>query len=160
MAYPYTPNTQGILNELKSMLTNLKLSDGITPAYNTVVLGGVKEYLPQGLPYGNILLRKHSSKRKHHGGDIVEKLRIEIRGVFDYTDSQAAELQLIAVHDVLLPLLHKYATLQNTTGVYHAAVIEDSGLFEWLYLKPEWYRIDSVELDVEQYYLIQGGIQS
>src|SRR5579864_5967571 len=160
MPYPYSPNTQGIANELVSLLTNLKLSDGITPAYGTVVLGGIKEYQSQGFPYGNILLRKHHSRRKHHGGDITETLLIDIRSVFDYSVAATAETQMIAVHDQLMPVLHKYATLQSTQGVWHAQVVEGSGMFEWLYFKPEWYRLDLVQMEVEQYYLIQGGIQS
>src|SRR5579864_954520 len=114
MPYPYTPNNAGIMAELVSLLTNLKLSDGVTAAYTTVVLGGIKEYKPEGFPYGNILPRKHQSKRRHQGGDITEKLLVEIRSVFDYSVAATAETQMIAVHDVLLPTLHKYATLQST----------------------------------------------
>src|ERR1700724_425211 len=117
MPYPFSPNTAGIVAELVSVLTNLKLSDNTTPAYGTVKRGGIKEYLPQGFPYGNILLRKHQSKRKHQGGDITERLLIDIRSVFDYSDADAAEVQLMNVHDVLMPALHKHATLQDTQGV-------------------------------------------
>lgn len=160
MSYPYTPNTAGITTELITLLRALKLSDGVTPAYTTVVLGGIKEYQPQSFPYCNVLLKKHQSKRKHHGGDITEALLVELRSIFDYSDAAAAEAQMIAAHDALLPMLHSHATLNGTTGVYHMQVIESSGLFEWLYFKPEWYRLDVVELEIVQYYLIQGGIQA
>ncbi len=160
MTFPFTPSTALITAELVTLLTNLKLADNVTPAYTTVVLGGIKEYLPQSFPYANILLRKHQSKRKHQGGDIVEKLLIDIRSVFDYSVAATAETQLIAVHDALMPALHKHATLQDTQGVYHSQVVEQSGVFEWLYFKPEWYRLDLVTLEVVQYYLISGGIVS
>lgn len=158
MTYPYTPNSLNIANGLVTLLSGLKLSDNVTPAYTTVTLGGIKEYLPQSFPYGNILPRKHQSKRKHHGGDITEKLFFEIRGVFDYSNASAAEIQLLTIHDILMPALHAHAAEQGMQGVWHMQVVENSGMFEWLYFKPEWYRLDVVTLEIEQYYLIQGGI--
>lgn len=160
MTYPYTPNSVNIAQGLETLLQGLKLSDGITPAYTTVVLGGIKEYLPQGFPYGNIIPRKHQSKRKHHGGDITEKLFFEIRGVFDYSSAATCEVQMLTIHDILLPALHAHAAEQGVTGVWHMQVVEPSGIFEWLYFKPEWYRLDMCVLEIEQYYLIQGGIQN
>lgn len=117
MPGPFQPNTAGIVSYFVSLLTNLKLSDNVTPAYGTVKRGGIKEYVPQGFPYGNILLRKHRNKRKQQGGGITETLLIDIRSVFDYTDADASEAQLISVHDALMPVLHKHATLQDTPGV-------------------------------------------
>ncbi len=159
MPYPFGPNTLGVVQEIQTLLTNLKLSDGITPAYSNVILGGEKNYVNL-VPCAVIVLGKDDSERHAHGGTIVEPQEITIRSVVDYSVASTAELAIIAIRDVLMPTLQKYCTLQGTPGVYHSQVKKGSARFAWMWLKPDWYRVHEVELEVHQYYLIQGGIQA
>lgn len=160
MSGPFAPDTLSVVNTLKTMLTDLKLSDGITSAYQTVKIGGIKDYTVLPLPCASIVLHDDESARWKHGGTIREPQEVEIRSVVDYTNEEAAELQIIGIRDVLMPLLNKYAVLPNTTTVYHSQIKAGPGGFKWLWLKPNWYRAHMVSLEVVQYYAIQGGIQN
>lgn len=161
MSGPTAPNTTAVVTEIQTLLQALKLVDGVTPAYQTVVIGGSKDYTQIPLPCANIIVHTDDSKRHAHGGTIVEAQDFEIRSVVDYTIQTAnqAELQIISIRDALMPLLQKYAVLPNTATVYHAQVKQGSVMFNWMWLKPDWYRIHSVVLEVNQYYVIPGGIQ-
>src|SRR5258708_2524803 len=141
MAGPQAPNTIAVLNELSTLLTALKLADGVTPAYQTIEIGGVKDYTVLPLPCCVIIPRHDDSARHAHGGTIVEHTDIEIRTVVDYTIASAAELQVVSIRDAVMPLLQKYAVLPNTTTVYHAEIKKNSAAFTWMFLKPNWYRI-------------------
>lgn len=158
MAGPASPNTLAVVNSLKTLLTDLKLSDGVTPAYQTIKIGGIKDYTVLPLPCASIVLHDDSSERRSHGGTIFEPQEIEIRSVVDYSDEEAAELQIIAIRDVLMPFLQKYATLPNAPTTYNSKVKPSPGGFKWLWLKPNWYRAHTVSLEVVQYYVIPGGI--
>lgn len=158
MSGPFAPDTLAVVNSLKTMLTDLKLSDGTTPAYATIKIGGIKDYTVLPLPCANIILHDDSSERRRHGGTIFEPQEIEIRSVVDYTDEEAAELQIIAIRDVLMPLLQRYATLPNVSTSYSSKIKPGPGGFKWLWLKPNWYRCHTVSLEEVQYYAIPGGI--
>jgi hypothetical protein len=159
VAYPTGPNTTGVVDKLVAMLTDLKLADGVTPAYTTVKRGAIRNFLDL-TPVAQILARDDDSARHAHGGTIVDHTTIEIRTVVDDQDGDAAEAQIFGIRDVLMPLLQKYVTLMNQPGVYHTE-LKPGGGFNWLYLPPsQWYRCHSVKLEVAQYYIIQGGIQS
>lgn len=159
MPAPSAPNTTAVVNELQTLLQALKLADNVTSAYNTVVIGGVKDYTEIALPCGVILLRHDDSGRHAHGGTIVDHTDIEIRSVVDYSVASTAETSIIAIRDALMPLLNKYAVTPSTTTVYHSQVKKGSAAFTWMWLKPNWYRIHTVTLEVAQYYVIPGGIQ-
>lgn len=159
MPAPSAPNTTAVLTELQTLLQALKLADNVTPAYQTVIIGAQKDYTEIPLPCCTLIPRHDDSARHAHGGTIVEHTDIEIRTVCDYTNASAAELQVIAIRDALMPLLNKYAVLPSTSTVYHAEIKKGSANFAWMFLKPDWYRIHTVTLEVAQYYVIPGGIQ-
>src|SRR5579885_2441950 len=116
------PNTTAVVQQIQTELQVLKLADGITPAYQTVVIGGVKDYTELALPCGVIIPRHDDSQRHAHGGTIIEQTDLEIRSVCDYSNAGQAELQVLAIRDALMPLLNKYAVLPNTITVYHAQI--------------------------------------
>src|SRR5581483_10812037 len=162
MAGPTAPNTTAVVQQLQTELQALKLADGITNAYNTVVIGAQKDYTEIPLPCATIIVHQDDSARHAHGGTIVEHTDIEIRSVVDYTTTNTAsqaELQILSIRDALMPLLNKYAVLPNTLTVYNAKIKPNSASFLWMFLKPDWYRIHTVALQVAQYYVILGGIQ-
>lgn len=159
MSAPTAPDTLAVVDSLSGLLTALKLKDGVTPAYATVIEDASKDYTEIALPCVNIIPRHDDSKRRAHGGTIVEPQEFEIRTVVDYTDKAAAYRQVVSIRDVLMPLLNKYAVLPNTVTVYNSKIKEHSAAFAWLFLKPNWYRIHTVTLLVSQYYVIPGGIQ-
>lgn len=137
----------------------LKLADGTTSAYQTVKVGGIKDFTELALPVGQIIPRHDDSERHAMGGTIMEHTDIEIRSVVDYTDAEVAELQILSIRDALMPLLNKYATFPGLLTVYDAKIKKNSASFAWLFLKPNWYRVHTVSLQVAQYYVIAGGIQ-
>lgn len=159
MSGPIAPDTIAVVNSIKGLLVPLLLKDGITSAYQTVKIGGVKDYTIFPLPCAVILARDDDSVRHEHGGTIKEPQEFEIRTVCDNTDAEAAELQVFAIRDALMPILQKYAVLPNTVTVYHSQIKPHSAHFSWMWLKPNWYRIHRVTLLVAQYYVIPGGIQ-
>lgn len=159
MSFPGAPNTTAVLTQLQTELQALLLADGVTHAYQTVKIAGIKDYTELPLPVGQILLHLDDSQRHALGGTIMEHTDIEIRSVCDYTDEATAELQVVAIRDALMPLLNTYAVLPNTLTVYSAKIKPNSGQFMWMFLKPNWYRIHTVILTVAQYYVISGGIQ-
>jgi len=162
MAFPAAPQTTAVVQQLQRELQALKLADGVTLAYQTVVIGGVKDYTELALPAGVIIARHDDSQRHAFGGTIMEHTDIEIRSVVDYTtinSASQAELQILAIRDALLPLLNTYAVLPNTVTVYSARIKPNSAAFLWMWLKPNWYRIHTVVLEVAQYYVIPGSIQ-
>jgi hypothetical protein len=159
MPAPTAPDTTSVVQQLKTELIALKLADNVTPAYNTVVIGPKKDYTQIPLPCGNIIAHQDDSKRHAMGGTIIDHTDIEFRTVCDYTDEEAAELQVMSIRDALMPLLNKYAVLPNTIGVYSAKIKPNSAAFMWMWLKPNYYRIHTVVLEVAQYYVISGGIQ-
>lgn len=153
------PNTTAVVTQIQTELTTLKLADNVTNAYNTVVFGPKKDYTQIPLPCATVIAHQDDSKRHAHGGTIMEHTDIEIRSICDYTDENAAELQVLSIRDALMPLLNKYAVLPNTIGVYSARIKPNSAAFLWMWLKPNWYRVHTVILEVAQYYVVQGGIQ-
>ncbi len=157
MPYPYGPSTQLIVNELQTLLESIEISS--VAIYKTVIIGGEKDYTNL-VPCAVIVLHQDSSERHSMGGTIVEHQDIEIRSVVDYTVASTAETAIIAIRDALMPVLQKYCTLQSTPGVYHSEIKKSGAAFQWMFLKPNWYRIHTVVLEVAQYYVIQGGIQS
>lgn len=159
------PNTQAVVTQLVTMLQGLKLADGVTPAYNTVFLGGVKDLTtPPGqattvLPCAIVVLRDDISERHTHGGGIIDHTGIEIRSVVDYTNSTTAEASIIAIRDALIPMLQQHATLNNTNPVYNVKIKQGSGRYTWMMLQPRtWYRIHTIELVVAQAYILSGGV--
>lgn len=162
MSFPSAPNTAAVFNQVKSELQSLKLADGITNAYQTVIIGGEKDFTELALPIGQIIPRHDDSQRHAMGGTIMEHTDIEFRSIVDYTNvnsAEQAELQVVAIRDALMPLLNKYAVLPNALTVYNAKIKPNSGAFLWMFLKPNWYRVHTVTLTVAQYYVIPGGIQ-
>ena len=159
MPAPTAPDTVAVVNSISGLLTALKLKDGITPAYATVIEDASKDYTEVALPCVNIIPRHDDSKRHAHGGTIIEPMEFEIRTACDYTDKAAAFLQVCGIRDVLMPILNKYAVLPSTQTVYHSQVKPHSADFTWIWLKPNWYRGHTVTLLVSQYYVIAGGIQ-
>lgn len=159
MSAPTAPDTLAVIDSISGLLTNLKLKDGVTPAYATVIEDVSKDYTEVALPAVNIIPLHDDSKRHAHGGTIVEPMEFDIRTVVDYTDKAAAFRQVVSIRDVLMPLLNKYAVLPNTTTVYHSQIKPHSAHFGWVWLKPNWYRAHIVTLLVSQYYVIPGGIQ-
>lgn len=159
MPAPTSPDTLAVVNSYSGLLTALKLKDGVTNAYVTVVEDASKDYTEIALPCVNIIPRHDDSKRHAHGGTIVEAQEFEIRTVVDYTSASAAFQQVVSIRDVLMPLLEKYAVLPNTNTVYHAQIKPHSAAFAWMWFKPNWYRIHTVTMLVSQYYVIPGGIQ-
>jgi hypothetical protein len=159
MSFPGAPNTTAVVQQLQTELQALLLADTVTHAYQTVKIGGVKDYTELALPVGQIMPGNDGSQRHSFGGTIMERTDIEIRSVVDYTDANAAELQILSIRDALMPLLNKYAVLPNTLTVYSAKIKPNSGAFLWMFLKPNWYRIHTVSITVAQYYVIPGGIQ-
>lgn len=158
MAYPTGPDTNGVVNQLVTMLTNLKLVDGVTPAYTTVKRGAIRNFTDL-TPAAQIIARQDASARHAHGGTIVDHTTIEIRTVVDDSTNDTAEPQIFAIRDVLIPLLQQHVTLMNQSSVYHSEL--KPGGYAWLYLPPsQWYRVHTVELEVAQYYILQGGIQA
>lgn len=159
MSFPVAPNTTKAIQTVQTELTALKLADGVTLAYQTVKIGGIKDFTELAMPVAQIIPRHDDSQRHAMGGTIMEHTDIEIRSVCDYTDAEAAELQVLAIRDALMPLLNKYAVLPGTLTVYSAQIKKNSSSFAWMFLKPNWYRVHSVTLEVAQYYVIPGGIQ-
>lgn len=162
MAGSQAPNTLSILTELQTLLQALKLADGVTSAYQTVVIGAQKDYTTIPLPCCTLIPRHDDSQRHAHGGTIIEHTDIEVRSIVDYTTANTAsqaEVQIIGIRDALMPLLNKWAVLPNTTTNYHSQVKKQSANYAWMFLKPDWYRIHSVLLEVAQYYVVPGGIQ-
>lgn len=159
MSAPIAPNTTAVLVELQAQMQALTLADGITLAYNTVKIGGIKDYTVLPLPVCAIIPHQDDSKRHDLGGGIKEITDIEFRSVVDDTVSDTAELQIVSIRDALMPLLNKFAVTPNTQTVYHAAIKANSAMYAWMFLKPNWYRIHTVTLEVAQYYVIPGGIQ-
>lgn len=159
MSFPQAPNTTAILQQLQSEMQALKLADGMTLAYQTVKIGGVKDYTELALPVCVLLPHQDDSQRHAMGGTIMEHTDIEIRSVVDYTNAEVAELQILSIRDALMPLLNKYAVLPNTLTVYSAKIKPNSAAYLWMFLKPNWYRVHTVSLQVAQYYVIAGGIQ-
>jgi hypothetical protein len=159
MAFPGAPNTTAVVQQLQTELQALLLADGLTHAYQTVVIGAQKDYTEIPLPCATLIVHGDDSQRHSFGGTIMEHTDIEIRSIVDYTDANAAELQILSIRDALMPLLNKYAVLPNTLTVYSAKIKSNSGAFLWMFLKPNWYRIHTVVLTVAQYYVISGGIQ-
>lgn len=153
------PNTTAVVQQIQTELQALKLADNVTNAYNTVIIGGEKDYTEIPLPCAVIIPRHDDSARHAHGGTIIEHTDLEIRTVCDYSNASQAELQVLGIRDALMPLLNKYAVLPNTLTVYNAKVKPNSAAFAWMFLKPNWYRIHTVTLTVAQYYVISGGIQ-
>ena len=156
---PTAPNTTAVVQQLQSELQALLLADGVTHAYQTVVIGAQKDYTEIPLPCATLIPHGDDSARHAFGGTIMEHTQIEIRSICDYTVASTAELQVLSIRDALMPLLQQYAVLPNTISVYSARVKPNSGAFMWMFLKPNWYRIHSVMLEVAQYYVISGGIQ-
>lgn len=159
MSGPIAPDTQAVVDSLSTLLTALKLKDGVTLAYATVIEDTSKDYTEVALPAVNIIPAHDDSMRHAHGGTIKEPMEFDIRTVVDYTDKTTAFRQVVAIRDVLMPLLQKYAVLPNTTTVYHSQVKPHSAHFGWVWLKPNWYRAHIVTLSVSQYYVVPGGIQ-
>jgi|SRR6185503_11627967 len=159
MSAPIAPNTTAVVQQIQTEMQTLKLADGTTNAYGTVIIGGEKDFTELALPIGQIIPRHDDSARNNLGGTIVDHTDIEIRSVVDYSDASAAELQILSIRDALMPLLQKYAVLPNTLTVYNAKVKPNSAAFNWMFLKPNWYRVHSVILTIAQYYVISGGIQ-
>src|SRR5690242_12904469 len=117
MPAPSAPDTIAVVNSIFGLLTALKLKDGITNAYATVIEDSSKDYTEIALPCVNIIPRDDDSERHAHGGTIVEPQEFEIRTVVDYTDKAAAYQQVVSIRDVLMPVLQKYAVLPNTVTV-------------------------------------------
>lgn len=162
MSFPSAPNSAAVLTQIQTELQALKLADGITNAYSTVVVGGEKDFTELVLPVGQIIPRHDDSERRAFGGTINEHTDIEIRSIVDYTNvnsAEQAELQLLSIRDALMPLLNKYAVLPNTITVANAKIKPNSAAYLWMFLKPNWYRVHTVTLTVAQYYVIPGGIQ-
>ena len=162
MGAPTAPNTIAVLDEFQAQAQALKLADGVTLTYQTVVIGAQKDYTDIALPCLTLIPRHDESQRHAHGGIIVEPMDIEFRSIVDTTISNTAsqaEVQIIAIRDALMPLLQKYAVTPNTLTVYHSQVKKGSAAFSWMFLKPNWYRIHTVLYEVAQYYVVPGGIQ-
>lgn len=162
MSFPSAPNTTAAIQQMQSEMQALKLADGVTNAYQTVIIGGEKDFTELALPVGQIIPTRDDSQRHAFGGTIMEHTDIEIRSIVDYTTANSAgqaELQVLSIRDALMPLLNKYAVLPNTLTVYNAAIKKNSAAFKWMFLKPNWYRVHTVTLTIAQYYVISGGIQ-
>ncbi|HET8910674.1 MAG TPA: hypothetical protein VFN23_04375 [Ktedonobacteraceae bacterium] len=162
MAGPVAPNTTAVVQQIQTELQALLLADNVTHAYQSVIIGGEKDYTEIPLPCATLIPRHDDSQRHAFGGTIIEHTDIEVRSIVDYTTTNTAaqaELQILSIRDALMPLLNKYAVLPNTLTVYNAKIKPNSAAFAWMFLKPNWYRIHTVTLEVAQYYVISGGIQ-
>lgn len=159
MPAPIAPDTTTILDTISGKMTALTLNNSSTLAYQTIKIGGVKDYTQLALPVGVLIPRPDDSQRHAMGGTIIEHTDVEVRSVVDYTDEAAAELQIIAIRDALMPLLNKYAVWPNCPTNYSSKVKPNTGHYNWMFLKPNWYRVHSVMLDIAQYYVVPGGIQ-
>lgn len=162
MSFPSAPNTIAVLTQIQTELQALKLADGVTNAYSTVIIGGEKDFTELALPVGQIIPTTDDSQRRAFGGTINEHTDLEIRSIVDYTNANSAEqaeLQVLSIRDALMPLLNKYAVLPNTITVANAQIKPHSAAFKWMFLKPNWYRVHTVILTVGQYYIVPGGIQ-
>lgn len=153
------PNTTAVVQQIQTELAALLLADNATHAYQSTIIGGVKDYTELALPCATIIPRHDDSQRHTLGGTIIDHTDLEIRSVVDYSDASTAELQILSIRDALMPLLEKYAVLPNTLTVYSAKIKPNSAAFAWMFLKPNWYRAHTVTLTVGQYYVISGGIQ-
>jgi len=159
MPGPQAPDTIAVVQSIKTLLTNLKLSDGVTPAYQTVTIGALDDYTQVPLPCATIIIRNDDSERRAFGGTINEDQAFEIRSIVDYTNKSAAELQIMAIRDVLMLMLQKYGRLPDAPTAWKTKVEPGSARFGYMVLKPNWYRIHKVNWLISQTYMVPGGIQ-
>jgi len=158
MSGPNSPNTQGIYNELQTMMQGAKLSDGVTNTYANVFLAAVPDYT-DALPCCVIILRTGDSKRRAFGGKIIEHLEIEIRSVVtNTTDHNTQEQAIVAIRDSIIPIFQQHANLNNTVNVYDVALKPGSEVYNWMNVDGDWYRIHQCIVVVAQEYTISTGI--
>src|SRR5690348_5789574 len=99
MAAPTAPNTTAVVQQIQTELAALLLADHATHAYQSVEIGGVKDYTELALPCATIIPRHDDSQRHAAGGTIIDHTDIEIRSVCDYSVASSAELQILSIRD-------------------------------------------------------------
>lgn len=144
------PNTQGILNEIVTLLQGLSGSATLT----SVTLGGLKAYTPDKLPAGVVQLKKESSDHYAMGGAVRNTMHIRLRFVVDYTTASTAEAQIVAIRDAVDSLFQQHATLAAVSGVADSRIEPNSGTYGFASYNSVFLRVYEVELRViQQYYL-------
>lgn len=115
------PNTQGVLNQFQTDLQALQING--QPAFNSVVIGGLKDIKPNVMPLAIIYLISEDSTRFTMGGGSRATQTIRVHVACDYTQNQTAsqcEAQIVAIADALKVYFQQHATADGTIPVADA----------------------------------------
>ena len=155
------PNTQGVLNELQTLMTGLQVNS--QPAFTTVAIGGVKDLKPNIMPACIIYLLGEDSIHFTVSGGVRDIQTVRIHVACDYTQNQTAsqcEAQIVGIIDALKLLFQQHATLGGTNPVADARPKPSgSGRLGFIRVSGnEISRIYEFELQViQQYYVTVGS---
>ncbi len=164
------PNTLGALQALQSLIlantgtTFAALSAADATRYGVaraVYIGAPKDFKDMYLPQCHIVPVDDRITITGEQARVNDAITCEIRCVADYTDWWAAEQQLLAIRDVMVPLLATHLRAGATPGgnlmAASIAPVEDRGAFDTLEAAGVWYRVWSCLVTLEQVYVPAGG---
>lgn len=165
-----TPNTLGVLQALQSLIlantgtTFAALRSGDATRYGVaraVFIGAPKDFKDGYLPQCHIVPASDQIDVVGAQARVSDVITCEVRCVADYSDWWAAEQQIVAIRDVMVPLLATHLRAGATAGgnLMAAAItaVADHNAFDLLEVAGVWYRAWSCNVTLEQIYVPTGG---
>lgn len=150
------PNTQAVLNELKTLMQGLQVNG--QPAFANVYIGGAKDINVNLMPCCIIYLLSEDSVHFTMGGGVRDIQTIRLHVPCDYTDAQACEMQIVGIIDALKLLFQQHATLGGTSPVADARPKPSgSGRTGFVKVGGAIARVYEFDLQVTQQYCVTVG---
>lgn len=148
-------NTQGVLDQIKTMILGLQTSNNQPVFAANSVREGVFLDVTDLLPTCEVTLMKDETARYALGGKIDDSQIFQIRVTVNYTDAPTAEQQIIAIRDALTQTFHASARLGGLNGVQFSGIIPGSGQYGYVLRNNIWYRGYECHLHVRYEYMVQ-----
>jgi hypothetical protein len=168
---PPAPATLAALQALQSLILNnsgttfaaLSATDaaryGVARA---VYIGSPKDFKDLYLPQCQIIPLAETLALAGEQARVSDTLAVEVRCAADFTDWWAAEQNILAMRDLLLPLFAAHVRAGAAAGspllALSFAAQEPHGIFEIVQVAGVWYRTWSCLLEIEQVYAPTSGL--
>lgn len=152
---PTNPNTPAILEALEATAQALQLNG--SSAYKTVSIGAVKD-VSDLMPLLEVtgvddLTERVSMDQVGESVLVQDDQAFILMSIVDYTNAQAAELQIAQLRDLLTPALHSSVHLNSTPGV-QGVYVENNGKYGYVLRNGVWYRMHQIRVMIRYYYEI------
>lgn len=155
---PTAPNTPLILSTIQAKIQALQVDGALFFAPANVVVGKIKD-LTDHVPAGEITATDDLTKRWAVGSGNVQGGQIDDTQVFlveitlDYTNAQAAEVQLAKIRDAFTSTFHTSATLNLQNQVYKSK-LKGNGKRGYSLRNGQAWRVYQNELEVGYSYTV------